>query len=127
MAQKISGELHEMGSNYLKYLTRFLYDYRNGKETEETLRYVEKYREELKKFKKELVNKDPAMDFLISCVDEFLELSTPQNGKKPFFKTFKEFRRADEKNPIPVWHYMREYTYRVSGNYNFHPHTAWAA
>lgn len=127
MAQKISNELYQAGSHYLGFLSKFIYNYRHEKGAEDNmLESVEKYREELRKFKKELITKDPAMDFLIFCADEFLGLTTSKNGKSPYFKDYKEFQKADEKNPIPVWHYMREYMYRVSGNYNFHPHTAWS-
>lgn len=126
MRRKISSGLYETGSNYLVNLCEFIRDYRHGKETEDTLKYVEKYREGLRKFKKELVYKDPEMNFLILCVDEFIKLITRQDGKRPIFKNFDTFKKMDQKNPSPMWRYIQEYTFKVKSNYNFEPHIAWA-
>jgi|GEM_PF-2199723 len=127
MRQKISSGLYETGSNYLVNLCKFIRDYRHGKETGDSLKYVQKYREALHKFKRELVFKDPEMNFLILCADEFIKLTTKQGGKRPIFKDYNVFKKVDQKNQNPTWWYIQEYTFKVKGNYDFEPHIAWAA
>jgi len=127
MRRKISTGLYETGSRYLVSLCELIRDYRHGEETEDIVKRVEKYREGLRKFKKELVCKDPEMDFLILCADEFIRLITKQGGKRPIFKDYDTFKKADQKNPNPMWRYIQEYTFKVKSNYDFEPHIAWAA
>ncbi|MEW6617402.1 MAG: hypothetical protein AB1333_03210 [Patescibacteria group bacterium] len=127
MKRKISSGLYETGSHYLTNLCELIRDYRNGKEIEDSLKYVEKYREALRKFKKELILKDPEMNFLVLCADEFIALTTKQGNKRLIFKDYDTFKKADQKNPNPMWRYIQEYTFKVKSNYDFKPHIAWMA